>query len=89
MQRRRGRDGRRSDIPRAQEFAKLRVPRLLSHLKECVDEEDVEDVLERDDDAVEHSLQLRNAVDCLERPEHAQQLQRLELLPRRSPPEKR
>ena len=68
MQRRWGGDGSRSGIPRAQEFAKLRVPPSpsLSHLKECVDEEDVEDVLERDDDAVEHSLQLRHSVDRLQ-----------------------
>ena len=57
------------------------------HLKECVDEEDVENILERDYDAVENSLQLRYAVDCLERPEHAEQFQRLELLSRGSSPE--
>ena len=36
-------------------------------LKENVDNEDVEDILEWDDDTVEDSFQLRNPVDCLER----------------------
>ena len=74
-------------IPRAQVFAQSRVEIEKLHLKECVDKEDVENVLERDYDAVENSLQLRYAVDCLERPEHAEQFQRLELLSRGSSPE--
>ena len=74
-------------IPRAQVFAQSRVEIEKLHLKECVDEEDVENILERDYDAVENSLQLRYAVDCLERPEHAEQFQRLEFLSRGSPPE--
>ena len=36
-------------------------------LKENVDNEDVEDILEWDDDTVEDSFQLGNPVDCLER----------------------
>ena len=35
-------------------------------LEEQVDDEDVEDVLQRDDHAVEHSLQLRHSVDRLQ-----------------------
>ncbi len=49
-------------------------------LKEYVNDENVEHILERDDDAVEDSLELGNAVDCLERSKHAKELQGLEFL---------
>ena len=49
-------------------------------LKEDVDNEDIEDILERYDDTVEDSFQLRNAIDCLERSENTQQLDCFELL---------
>lgn len=48
--------------------------------EEDVDDEDVEHVLERDHDAVEDGLKGGHPVHHLERPEHAQQLDRLELL---------
>ena len=74
-----------------------------SHLKENVDDEDVEYVLEGDDNTVENSLEfghlkgnqtcrlifflkllvcMSNPVDCLQRPQHPEQLERLELLTR-------
>ena len=48
--------------------------------EEHVDDEDVEDVLERADNTVEHSLERGHAVHHLERPQHAQQLHRLQVL---------
>ena len=49
-------------------------------LKEDVDNEDIEDILERYDYAVEDSFQFWNAVDCLKRSENTQQLDCFELL---------
>ena len=37
-------------------------------LEESVDDEDVEDILQRDNDTVKNSLELWNTIDCLERP---------------------
>ena len=53
----------------------LRGGHFCSYLEQDVDDEDVEDVLERDDDAVEDGLQLRDPVDGLEGPEDTKQLQ--------------
>lgn len=58
------------------------------HLEEDVDDEDVEHIFERVDDAVEHSLEFGNTLDCLEGPEdaeHAQRLDRAEVLAGRAP----
>ena len=46
-------------------------------VEEEVHHQDVEHVLQRVDDAVEHRLQLRHALDRLQRPQHAQHPQRL------------
>ena len=35
-------------------------------LKEQIDDEDVEDILQRDYDTVEYSLQLGHSIDCLQ-----------------------
>ncbi len=45
-----------------------------------VDDEDVEDVLQRDHNAVKHSLECGNAVHHLQRAQHAEQLHRLQFL---------
>ena len=47
-------------------------------MKKNVDDENVEDILERIDNTVEHSLEFGNALDGLERSEHAQHAQRLD-----------
>ena len=52
------------------------------HLEQDVDDEDVEDVLERDDDAVEDGFQLRDPVDGLQGPENPKQLQGFQSLAR-------
>ena len=48
--------------------------------EEHVDDQDVEHILQRGDDAVEDGLQRGNAVHHLERAEHSQQLHGLEVL---------
>ena len=55
--------------------------------EEEIHDEDVEDVLERDHDAVEHGFERRHSVDHLEGPQHTQQLHRLQFRSSRSPPE--
>ena len=49
-----------------------------AHLKEDVDDEDVEDVLEWVDNTVEHSLQFRNSLDGLQRPKDSKNPERLD-----------
>lgn len=49
-----------------------------NEMEEHVHDEDVEDVLQRVDDAVEDGLQFRHALDGLQRPQHAQHSQRLD-----------
>jgi hypothetical protein len=64
---------------------KLSIEKLNSNhsedkLKEDVDYEDVEDILERNDNTVEHSFQFWNTIDCLQRSEYTQELDCFELL---------
>ena len=57
-------------------------------VEEEVDHQDVEHILERVDDAVEHSLELGHSLDRLQRPEdaeHAKGLDRAQVLTRRAP----
>ena len=49
-------------------------------LKENIDYEDIKNILQRDDDAVENSFQLRNTVDCLQRSKYTQKLDCFEFL---------
>jgi hypothetical protein len=49
-----------------------------SHLKQDVDNEDVEDILERVDHTVEHSLQLGHPLDGLQWPQYPEDPQRLD-----------
>ena len=42
-------------------------------LKKDVDDKNIENILQRNDDAVEDGLQLGNPVDCLQRPQDSQQ----------------
>lgn len=46
-------------------------------LEQDVHNQDVEDVLERVDYTVEHSLELGHPLNCLERPQHSQHTQGL------------
>ena len=48
--------------------------------EEHVDDEDIQHILERGDNTVEHSLERGHAVHHLERPQHAEQLHRLQVL---------
>ena len=48
--------------------------------EEHVDDEDIQHILERGDNTVEHSLERGHAVHHLQRPQHAQQLHRLQVL---------
>ena len=45
-------------------------------LKENVDNEDVEDILERNNDTIEHSLQFWYPVDSFQWPKHTKQFHR-------------
>lgn len=58
-------------------------------MEEHVDDQDVEDVLQRVDDAVEDGLELGHALDSFERSQHAQHPQRFDraqVLTRRASP---
>lgn len=58
-------------------------------VEEHVDDENVEDVLERVDNAVEYGFQFGHSLDGLKRPQHAQNSQRLDgaqILARRASP---
>lgn len=46
-----------------------------TNLEQDVDDEDVENVFERDNHAVEHSFELGHSIDCLQGSEHSQQFQ--------------
>ena len=49
----------------------------LSYVKQSVNDEYIEYILERIDDAVKHSLQLGNPLDSLQRPQDSKNPQRL------------
>ena len=49
----------------------------LSHVKQSVNDEYIEYILERIDDAIKHSLQLGNPLDSLQRPQDSKNPQRL------------
>lgn len=55
-----------------------------NELKEDVDNQNIENILQRNDDTVEDSFQLGNSVDCFQWSEYSQQFDRLELLTSRS-----
>ena len=48
-----------------------------TNLEQYVNNEDVEDILEWDNDAVKDRLELWDPVDCLEGPEDSEQFKRL------------
>ena len=45
-----------------------------AYLKQDIDDEDVEYILQRDDNTVKNSLELWNTIDCLEGAQHTQEL---------------
>lgn len=45
-------------------------------LKQNVDNENIEDILEGDDNTVEYSLQLGNSVNCFQRSQYSKQFHR-------------
>ena len=62
-----------------------------NELKQVVDDENIEHILQRVNDAVEHSLELGNTFDGLQGPQHAQHPQRLDraqVLARGFPPKR-
>lgn len=55
-----------------------------NELKEDVDNQNIENILQRNDDTVEDSFQLGNSVDCFQWSQYSQQFDRLEFLASRS-----
>ena len=55
-----------------------------NELKEDVDNQNIENILQRNDDTVEDSFQLGNSVDCFQWSQYSQQFDRLEFLTCRS-----
>ena len=55
-----------------------------NELKEDVDNQNIENILQWNDDTVEDSFQLGNSVDCFQWSQYSQQFDRLEFLASRS-----
>ena len=50
----------------------------MTYLEQDVDDEDIEHIFQRVDDTVKHSLQFGYTLDRLQRPQHAEDSQRLD-----------